>query len=68
MTDLTKILVQEEEELAEACKNHPDMLASIHNNAGENFFKLQFLFLKKVKFWNILKIPKHLNTKASKFK
>lgn len=34
MTDLSKILVQEEEDMAEACKDHPDILASIHNNAG----------------------------------
>jgi len=34
MTDLSKILVQEEEDMAEACKDHPDVLASIHNNAG----------------------------------
>ncbi|XP_076626214.1 lys-63-specific deubiquitinase BRCC36 [Colletes latitarsis] len=33
MTDLPKILVQEEEEMAETCKNHQDILASIHNNA-----------------------------------
>ncbi|KAL6449054.1 hypothetical protein ACFW04_000636 [Cataglyphis niger] len=33
MTDLSKILVQEEEDMAEACKDHPDVLASIHNNA-----------------------------------
>ncbi|KAG7188250.1 hypothetical protein KM043_016112 [Ampulex compressa] len=33
MTDLPKILVQEEEDTAEACKKHPDILASIHNNA-----------------------------------
>ncbi|XP_033211452.1 lys-63-specific deubiquitinase BRCC36-like [Belonocnema kinseyi] len=33
MTDLPKILVQEEEELANVCRNHHDMLASIHNNA-----------------------------------
>lgn len=34
MTDLPKILVQEEEEIAETCKDHQDILASIHNNAG----------------------------------
>jgi len=34
MTDLSKILVQEEEDMAETCKDHPDVLASIHNNAG----------------------------------
>lgn len=34
MTDLSKILVQEEEDMAEACKDHPDVLASIHNDAG----------------------------------
>lgn len=34
MTDLSKILVQEEEDMAEACKDHPDILASIHNDAG----------------------------------
>lgn len=34
MTNLSKILVQEEEDMAEACKDHPDILASIHNNAG----------------------------------
>lgn len=33
MTDLPKILVQEEEEIAETCKDHQDILASIHNNA-----------------------------------
>ncbi|XP_066601551.1 lys-63-specific deubiquitinase BRCC36-like [Prorops nasuta] len=33
MVDLPKILVQEEEDTAEACRNHPDMLASIHNDA-----------------------------------
>ncbi|XP_015586310.1 lys-63-specific deubiquitinase BRCC36 [Cephus cinctus] len=33
MTDLPKILVQEEEDTAESCRNHPDILASIHNNA-----------------------------------
>ncbi|XP_012273128.1 lys-63-specific deubiquitinase BRCC36 [Orussus abietinus] len=33
MTDLPKILVQEEEDMAEACEDHPDYLASIHNNA-----------------------------------
>jgi len=34
MTDLSKILVQEEEDMAEVCKDHPDILANIHNNAG----------------------------------
>lgn len=34
MTDLLKILVQEEEEMAETYKNHQDILASMHNNAG----------------------------------
>lgn len=34
MTDLPKILVQEEEDMAETCKDHPDVLATIHNNAG----------------------------------
>lgn len=34
MTDLSKILVQEEEDMAETCKDHPDVLATIHNNAG----------------------------------
>lgn len=33
MTDIPKILVQEEEDVAEICKGHPDILASIHNNA-----------------------------------
>ncbi|XP_046420961.1 lys-63-specific deubiquitinase BRCC36 [Neodiprion pinetum] len=33
MTDLPKILVQEEEDSAEACKNHPDLMATIHNRA-----------------------------------
>ncbi|XP_034188271.1 lys-63-specific deubiquitinase BRCC36 isoform X2 [Osmia lignaria lignaria] len=33
MTDLLKILVQEEEEMAKTYKNHQDILASIHNNA-----------------------------------
>ncbi|EFN87978.1 BRCA1/BRCA2-containing complex subunit 3 [Harpegnathos saltator] len=33
MTDLSKILVQEEEDMAETCKDHPDVLATIHNNA-----------------------------------
>ncbi|XP_077268467.1 lys-63-specific deubiquitinase BRCC36 [Temnothorax americanus] len=33
MTDLSKILVQEEEDMAETCKDHPDVLASIHNDA-----------------------------------
>ncbi|KOC67223.1 Lys-63-specific deubiquitinase BRCC36 [Habropoda laboriosa] len=33
MTDLLKILVQEEEEMAETYKDHQDILASIHNNA-----------------------------------
>lgn len=34
MTDLSKILAQEEEDMAETCKDHPDVLATIHNNAG----------------------------------
>lgn len=34
MTDLSKILVQEEEDIAETCTDHPDILASIHNNAS----------------------------------
>lgn len=33
MTEIPKILVQEEEVVAEMCKGHPDILASIHNNA-----------------------------------
>ncbi|XP_032674101.1 lys-63-specific deubiquitinase BRCC36 [Odontomachus brunneus] len=33
MTDLSKILAQEEEDIAETCKDHPDVLATIHNNA-----------------------------------
>ncbi|OAD60196.1 Lys-63-specific deubiquitinase BRCC36 [Eufriesea mexicana] len=33
MTNLLKILVQEEEEMAESYKDHQDILASIHNNA-----------------------------------
>ncbi|KZC09662.1 Lys-63-specific deubiquitinase BRCC36 [Dufourea novaeangliae] len=33
MTELPKILVQEEEEMAETCKDNRDILASIHNNA-----------------------------------
>ncbi|XP_054008603.1 lys-63-specific deubiquitinase BRCC36-like [Hylaeus anthracinus] len=33
MTDLPKILVQEEEEMAETCKDHHDILTSIYNNA-----------------------------------
>ncbi|XP_048505004.1 lys-63-specific deubiquitinase BRCC36-like isoform X2 [Athalia rosae] len=33
MTELPKILVQEEEDSAETCKDHPDLLATIHNNA-----------------------------------
>nr|XP_031844580.1 lys-63-specific deubiquitinase BRCC36-like [Nomia melanderi] len=35
MTELPKILVQEEEEMAERCKDNQDILASIHNNAGQ---------------------------------
>lgn len=35
MTELPKILAQEEEDMAKDCKNHPDMLVSIHNNAGK---------------------------------
>lgn len=34
MASLPKILVQEEEELAEARKDHHDILASVYNNAG----------------------------------
>lgn len=34
MTDIPKILVQEEEDTAEACRDHPDIFATIHNNAG----------------------------------
>lgn len=33
MTDLPKILIQEEEDMAENCQGHPDVLASIHNDA-----------------------------------
>ncbi|XP_043272963.1 lys-63-specific deubiquitinase BRCC36-like [Venturia canescens] len=33
MTDVPRILVQEEEDTAESCKGHPDILASIHNDA-----------------------------------
>ncbi|KAL2749736.1 lys-63-specific deubiquitinase BRCC36-like [Vespula maculifrons] len=33
MTDIPKILVQEEEDTAEACRDHPDIFATIHNNA-----------------------------------
>ncbi|XP_014211487.1 lys-63-specific deubiquitinase BRCC36 [Copidosoma floridanum] len=33
MTELPKILAQEEEEMAEGTRNHPDLLVSIHNNA-----------------------------------
>ncbi|KAI4484471.1 lys-63-specific deubiquitinase BRCC36-like [Polistes fuscatus] len=33
MTDIPKILVQEEEDTADAGRNHPDILATIHNNA-----------------------------------
>ncbi|KAK2577275.1 hypothetical protein KPH14_003412 [Odynerus spinipes] len=33
MTDIPKILVQEEEDATKACRNHPDILATIHNNA-----------------------------------
>lgn len=33
MTDLLKILVQEEEEMAETYQNHQDILANIHNTA-----------------------------------
>ncbi|XP_058807435.1 lys-63-specific deubiquitinase BRCC36-like [Phymastichus coffea] len=33
MTELPKILAQEEEDMAADCKNHPDILISIHNNA-----------------------------------
>ena len=35
MTELPKILAQEEEDMAKGCKNHPDILVSIHNNAGK---------------------------------
>lgn len=35
MASLPKILVQEEEELAEARKDHDDVLTSIYNNAGK---------------------------------
>lgn len=47
MTDLSKILVQEEEDMAEACKNHPDVLASIHNDAGMYFtiYYIHFILL-----------------------
>ena len=38
MIDLPKILAQEEEDMAGSCIDHPDILFSIHNNAG-NFFK-----------------------------
>lgn len=31
--DIPQILVQEEEDMAGACKDHPDILATIHNNA-----------------------------------
>lgn len=34
MTNLLKLLVQEEEEMAETYKDQQDILASIHNNAG----------------------------------
>lgn len=34
MTNLLKLLVQEEEEMAETDKDQQDILASIHNNAG----------------------------------
>lgn len=47
MTDLSKILVQEEEDMAEACKDHPDVLASIHNNAG--MYHSVYCILYKVK-------------------
>ncbi|XP_076674126.1 lys-63-specific deubiquitinase BRCC36 [Andrena cerasifolii] len=33
MTTVPKILLQEEEEMAETCKDHQDILVSIHNNA-----------------------------------
>jgi len=33
MTDVAKILIQEEEDTAESWKDHPDILASIHNDA-----------------------------------
>lgn len=38
MTELPKILAQEEEDMAAGCRNHPDILVSIHNNAGKFFF------------------------------
>lgn len=34
MTNLLKLLVQEEEEMAETYKDQQDILANIHNNAG----------------------------------
>lgn len=34
MTDVAQILIQEEEDAAETCKDHPDVLAAIHNDAG----------------------------------
>lgn len=48
MASLPKILVQEEEELAKAYKDHHDALASIYNNAGENvlFFFKNFYSIK----------------------
>lgn len=41
MIDLSKILVQEEEDMSESCKDHPDVLASIHNNAGVYWYLLR---------------------------
>ena len=35
MTELPRILAQEEEDIAKGCKKHPDILSAIHNNAGK---------------------------------
>jgi hypothetical protein len=35
MIALPQILVQEEENMSESCKNQPDILHSVHNYAGK---------------------------------
>lgn len=47
MTDVPRILVQEEEDVAESCKNHPDILASIHNDAGKESYIFRYKKVEK---------------------